>query len=230
MRILTDLFDSSGHTESLLVLLPPSKAKIEDFYTQGFVEAVRQREIQIDLILADIPYQHVMNKTAAKALHEQVIQPAYSAGYRNIWLAGISLGAFNALCYAAEYAAHLAGVHLISPYPGTGDILAEIIDAGGPAAWARTLPSKQDERAWWYWLCREADAGLWKTPVHFGTGSEDRFMRGQHMLANLLPAERVSILPGSHTWPTWMMLWQDWLDHGPLVNRSLHTTKITSKK
>lgn len=41
MRILTDLFDSPGRTETLLVLLPPVEAKIEYFYTQGFVDAVR---------------------------------------------------------------------------------------------------------------------------------------------------------------------------------------------
>ena len=65
------------------------------------------------------------------------------------------------------------------------------------------------------WLCREAKAGLWQTPVYFGTGSEDRFLRGQRMLADLLPSERVRILPGAHDWPTWQRLWHDWLGHGP---------------
>jgi hypothetical protein len=227
MKILTDLYDSSSRTETLLVLLPPSGSEIEDFYTQGFVDAVRQRGIQIDLMLADVTFQYLMDKTVVKALHEHVIQPAHATGYRKIWLAGISLGAFNALCYASEYASHLAGIHLMSPYPGMRDILAEIIDAGGPTAWAHTPTTQQDGRAWWYWLCQEADVGQWQTPVYFGTGSEDRFMRGQRMLADLLPAERVRILPGSHTWPTWHMLWHDWLDHGPLANRSLHKTEIT---
>ena len=216
MRILTDLFDSASRSETLVVLLPPSGSRIEDFYTQGFVDAVRQRNIQIDLMLAEITYQHVIDKTVASALHTQVVQPALAAGYRNIWLAGISLGAFNALHYASEHASHLAGIHLMAPYPGTGDILAEIKSGGGPAAWVRASPSNQeDERAWWHWLIRETDQGQWRTPVYFGTGSEDRFLRGQRMLADLLPAERVRILPGAHDWLTWQRLWHDWLDHGP---------------
>ena len=222
MRILTDLFDNSRRAETLVVLLPPSGARIEDFYTQGFVDAVRQRDIPIDLMLAEVTYRHVMEKTVASALHEHVVQPAQAAGYRNIWLAGISLGAFNALHYASKHASHLAGIHLISPYPGTGDIIAEIIGGSGTTAWVRASPSNQeDERAWWHWLCREADQGQWRTPVYFGTGSEDRFLNGQHMLADLLPAERVRILPGLHDWPTWQSLWHDWLDHGPLAGRSL---------
>ena len=218
MRILTDLFDNSDRTETLLVLLPPAQARIEDFYTQGFVDAIRRRRIKIDLLLAETTYQHVMNKTVVSALYEHVVQPAQDSGYQKIWFAGISLGAFNAMYYVSEYAAHLAGVHLISPYPGTGDILAEIIGAGDPIVWSRTTSVDQkDERAWWYWLCREAVAGQWKTPVYLGTGSEDRFLRGQRMLADLLPKDNVRILSGSHDWTTWQALWHDWLDHGPLA-------------
>lgn len=218
MRILNDLYSDSGRSQTLLVLLPPSEARIEDFYTQGFVAAVRCRQIEIDLALAETTYQHVMSKTVAASLHHHVVQPAQLAGYQNIWFAGISLGAFNALHYASEYACHLAGLHLIAPYPGTGDILAEISGAGGPAAWASQPPADQsDERAWWFWLCREAAAAEWKTPVYFGTGSEDRFLRGQRMLAGQLPSERVRILAGGHAWPVWQALWCDWLDHGPLA-------------
>lgn len=228
MRILTDLFDSAIRAETLLVLLPPAGARIEDFYTHGFIDAVRRRHIPADLMLAETTYQHVMGKTTAAALHEHVVQPARSAGYRQIWLAGISLGAFNALHYASKHAAHLAGIHLIAPYPGTGDILAEIVTAGGPAEWARNPPANQeDERAWWYWLCREAVAEKWGTPVYLGTGSEDRFLRGQNLLADLLPGGHVSILPGTHAWPTWQTLWCDWLDHGPLA--CLNTTGTTRK-
>lgn len=218
MRILTDLFNSDSRTSTLLVLLPPSMARIEDFYTQGFVDAVRHRGIPIDLMLAEVTHQQVMNKTVASALHTHVVQPAQADGYRKIWFAGISLGAFNALYYASEYANHLAGIYLMAPYPGTGDILAEIIEAGGPDAWFRSQPTKhEDERAWWSWLCGEARTGDWPTPVHFGTGSEDRFLRGQFMIAHLLPTERVRILSGAHDWSTWQTLWHYWLDHGPLA-------------
>jgi Putative esterase len=215
MRIQSDLYNKSARTETMLVLLAPSKALIEDFHTQGFVAAIRRRRIPIDLILAEADFQLVMDKTVACTLHEQVVLPAIALGYQKIWLAGISLGAFYALYYAAEYAAHLAGIYLMAPYPGTADILAEINAAGGPGLWSCS-PDQNDERAWWHWLCREAAAGLWNTPVYLGTGSKDRFLRGQLLLAGLLPVQNVRIIEGSHAWPIWLNLWQDWLDHGPL--------------
>lgn len=217
MQVLTDHYMGPGRPDALLVLLPPAQAQLTDFYSHGFVAAVRERGIPIDLVLAQVNYQHVMSNTSASSLHEHVVRPALAAGYRQIWLAGISLGAFNALHYAAAHAIHLAGIHLMAPYPGTGDVLAEISAAGGPRAWSQSPTSgHNDERAWWHWLCGEAIAQQWPTPVYFGTGDADRFLRGQRMLADLLPAARVRHVPGAHDWPTWTALWRVWLNDGPL--------------
>lgn len=221
MRILTDSFSESSRADSLLVLLPPALTRIEDFYAQGFVDAVRQRGIPIDIALAEVTQQLVMDNTLVSALHTHVVQPAQAAGYRHIWLAGISIGAFNALYYASVHAAHLTGIFLIAPYPGTADILAEMTEAGGARAWCDAHPTnRDDERAWWHWLCNQAKAGKWHPPVYMGTGCEDRFLRGQRLLAALLPADRVLILSGPHAWPTWQSLWHDWLDHGHLIASS----------
>jgi pimeloyl-ACP methyl ester carboxylesterase len=224
MKILRDPFPGPCRPDTLVVLLPPAQSQLMDFHTQDFVGAVRRKALPVDIALAEVTYEHVMRKTVASLLDEQVVQPAKVAGYRDIWLAGISLGAFAALHYAAEHAENLAGIHLIAPYPGTGDILAEIMAAGGPAPWAQTpLSEGADERAWWRWLCREADAGKWRTPVHLSTGTRDRFGRGQSMLAALLPSQNVRTLAGGHDWQTWQGLWQDWLEQGPFATRWAHT-------
>jgi hypothetical protein len=230
MRILTDLFDSQNRQDTLLVLLPPAESSIEDFISHGFVEAVRSRQIRTDILLAEVTHQHVMSKTIVSALHEHVMLPALASGYKKIWFAGISLGAFNALFYASEYAEHLAGIYLIAPYPGTGDILAEIIAAGGAAKWTHTQSTnRDDERAWWHWISQESAAGLWSTPVYFGTGTEDRFLRGQRILAELLPGENVRMISGTHTWPTWIALWQEWLESAPLACQSSHSSVAFSR-
>jgi pimeloyl-ACP methyl ester carboxylesterase len=154
-----------------------------------------------------------------------VIGPAVAAGYRQIWLAGISLGAFNALHYAAAHSDQLAGIHLIAPYPGTGDILAEISRTGGPHAWAQTEPTEQnDERTWWRWLCLQSSTRQWPTPVYLSTGNADRFLRGQLMLAELIPETHVHFAPGGHDWSTWKALWLTWLDNGPLSQLSYQTS------
>jgi len=213
MRTLTDRL--AQRPDTLLVLLPGAHTELEDFGRHGFIDAVRARGMQTDILMADLNYTHVMAQTVAATLHDQVIEPAQQAGYHHIWLAGISLGGLNALLYAAEHAASLAGIHLLAPYPGTADIVAEIRAAGGPQAWAQTPTADLgDERVVWRWLLAQqtADSPL---PVSFGCGAEDRFIRNQRLLAELLPAERVSYLPGGHDWPAWQALWADWLARGP---------------
>ena len=223
MRQVTDAFDGSSRASTLLVLLPPAEARIEDLQAQGFVLSVRRGGIRADIVLAELTYDHLMARTAVSTLHEQVVLPARADGYRDIWLAGISLGAFHALHYAGEHARHVSGLHLISPYPGTADVLAEITAAGGPMAWADTPSSGQaDERNWWRWLCGQARAAQWPTPVYLSTGTEDRFRDGQRMLAGLLPASNVHWVPGGHAWPAWQAMWAHWLRAGPLAALGTH--------
>ncbi|SCK20348.1 alpha/beta hydrolase [Vogesella sp. LIG4] len=218
MRTIDDRWQPAQRADSLLVLLPPAKATLEDLIAQGMVAAVRERGLPLDIVLAEVGYQQVMAGTVASSLQQAVVQPALDAGYRHIWLAGISLGAFNALHYAACYAAlcgqRLAGIKLLAPYPGTADILQEIGAAGGPQAWAADpATSRQDERIWWHWLA----AGAGDCPVWLGLSEQDRFLAGQQLLAGLLPPQRVQRTDGEHSWPAWLRLWQHWLDHGPLA-------------
>lgn len=217
MRTRTDLYAAYQRSETLLVLLPPALSSIDDFDAHGFVSAVRQRHLPVDLLLADVTAQHVLDNSVVSALATQVLQPARVHGYRSIWLAGISMGAFNALYCAATHADQLAGLYLMAPYTGTADVLAEIRAAGGAARWCQQQTSVHDERTWWQWLCQESLKAQWPTPVYFATGETDRFLSGQRLLADLLPPEHVCMLPGSHQWSTWKTLWEDWLDHGPLA-------------
>lgn len=218
MQLRTELHTAGTRSPTLLVLLPPSLSQLEDFYQHGFVDALRQRPVAADLWLADVTGQHVLDRTVVSALHTGVVLPARALGYRSIWFAGISMGGFCALHYAAQHAAELAGLCLLAPYPGTGDVLAEIRAAGGAAQWAQSASDPQrDERAWWSWLCGQARQADWKTPVYFGSGNHDRFLRGQRLLTPLLPPERVHEIDGGHDWPTWRALWEHWLDHGPLA-------------
>jgi pimeloyl-ACP methyl ester carboxylesterase len=213
MRRIDDALSPGQRAENLLVLLPPALSKLEDLLEQGFVAEVRGRGLPLDIVLAEPCYQQVMGKTVAEDLHQEVVMPALSAGYRRIWLAGVSLGAFNALTYAAVYGECVAGMKLIAPYPGTSDILHEIQAAGGPEAWAADPASSHaDERAWWHWL---AHAGRFCQPeIYLGLASQDRFHSGQAMMAGLVPAERVHRVEGDHSWPVWQALWRHWLDQG----------------
>ena len=104
VRQIDVLQDSAERPATLLVFLPPAQASIEDYLHQGFISALRERHICADALLAAITYEDVMSKTVAQRLHTCVIRPAITKGYSQIWLVGISLGAFNALHYAAIHA------------------------------------------------------------------------------------------------------------------------------
>jgi len=221
LRVLTERCCTSDSSDTLLVLLPPALASVDDYYVQGFVKAWRERAVPVDLQLADLSGQQVLNKTAVADLHVQVVEPALAQGYRSIWFAGISLGAYSALLYAAAHAPslqqRLAGLYLMSPYPGTNDILAEIRAAGSLAAWSQLHPSREDERAWWHWLRASGKARGPGPAVYFGAGRADRFYRGQSLIAEALAPACVQWVEGGHDWPTWKSLWDTWLECGPLA-------------
>lgn len=224
MRTLLDCAGDARAT-TLLVLLPPANAGIDDLIQQGFVAAAREEKVVADILLAEITAEQVMNKTAMPALRDEVIMPAQTQGYRRIWLAGISLGAFNALHYVAAFADDIAGLILLAPYPGTGDILREINLAGGIDAWAGAPNrSHADERAWWYWLWNESKTPRAK-PVYIGLGAGDRFIAGQRLLASLVAANNVDEIAGDHSWPIWQQLWQRWLARGLLTEMQSSNTQ-----
>ena len=224
IRTLIDRVDEITPS-ALIVFLPPAMTTLEDIVAHGFIVALRARNIAADMLLAEITHEQVMQQRVAETLHENIIAPALAQNYRQIWIAGISLGAFNALHYVSRYAARfsdeITGLCLLAPYPGTGDILREITAAGGPAAWA-TTPNRalHDERQWWYWLWQQTQAGPTAMPIYAGLSTDDRFLRGQKMLTQLISAENVDVIPGVHDWPAWLTLWERWLDRN-MLNRHL---------
>ena len=213
MDIQTDCLPQRPDT--LLVLLPGAHVVPADFWHYGFVDAVRSRRFAVDIVSANVDYLHVMARTVVSALQAEVIEPALAQGYRSIWFAGISLGGLNSLLYAAHHGDLLAGIHLLSPYPGTRDIWLEIHAAGGLQAWRDSAAADLgEERDAWRWLVDQARAA-YPVKVSFGCGEQDRFITTQRMFTDILPAERVHLIPGTHDWPTWQALWQLWLETSP---------------
>ena len=44
--------------------------------------------------------------------------------------------------------------------------------------------------------------------IFLGYGTRDRYARTSELLAQRLPAARVSTVAGGHDWPTWIKLWK----------------------
>ena len=229
MRHLTDLAHAGRRADALVILLPGAYHQPEDFIAQGFISAVRERGLDIDLQMAELKFEDIANLNAVQQIHDCLVQPALGAGYRHIWLAGISIGGYIAMAYADRYAvgqasSHLAGLLLLAPYPGSRIVTNEIMKAGGLQAWSLQDGDVTDaERRNWHWL--KTHAGI-DTPTYLAYGTEDRFADGHALMATSLVESHVYCIPGDHTWPAWQKMWHNFLDtHSGLFamdNAKLH--------
>lgn len=217
MRYLIDLAQSRQHADTLVIMLPGAYHQPEDFIKEGFVSAVRERELAIDLIMAELTFSDITDQTALTKIYSNLVQPAIAAGYQNIWLAGISIGGYMAVAYANCYPRQLAGLLLLAPYPGNRMTTGEIAYAGGIAAWAPdAIPDEDTERGNWYWLKTHVNSS--EIEIHLSYGEQDRFAESHLMMAQALPLARVDKIPGDHVWPVWQQLWHNFLDKRFVMN------------
>lgn len=203
---------------TLVVMLPGAYSRPGEFIEAGFVDAMRRRGLAADVWIPDAHLRYYEERSVFVRLEEDVLAPARSR-YPRIWIVGISLGGFGALGCAALQADALAGIVLLAPYLGTRTVLQEIAAAGGPAAWRQRViagggPAADDmERRNWLWLTAPT------RPVYLGYGVEDRFAPQLRALDTVLPAGRITTVPGGHDWPPWLALWNGWLDRNLVEER-----------
>jgi pimeloyl-ACP methyl ester carboxylesterase len=213
-----------AQTDTLLVLLPGAYSDPEEFVREGFIDAVRERRLAVDVLRVDAHVGYYSNASIIDRLQADVIAPAQARGYRAIWIAGISIGGFGGLIYAEERPGELAGIVAIAPYLGERLIATGIDNAGGLARWRappllpEMSPLEKRELRVWRWLQAYA-AGpppnghpqLW-----LGYGLDDRFAFSHRLLAGALPPDHVATTQGGHDWPEWMRLWRSLLPRLPL--------------
>jgi pimeloyl-ACP methyl ester carboxylesterase len=207
MRTLRVAATPGRRAATEVVLLPPAYSAPEDFVEAGFAEAVRARRLDLDLSFVAPELHDVTDRTLIAAVREEFIAPARVQG-TPLWLGGVSLGAYLALCCAEREPAALAGVALFAPYLGSYLITGEIARAG-LAAWTEPEGAEDDEerRIWRFLKNRRSQP--W---IHLGLGREDRFAERQRVLAAALEPGEVDTVSGGHDWPTWRRLWDNFLD------------------
>ena len=215
MELLADDRACSTQASVLLVMLPGAHMTPAEMQAEGLLDAVRQRHLAVDVLVAGAALDYVYDGSLLRRLHEDVIAPYRARGYQRIWLAGISLGGFAAMGYALNHPGTVEGIIALAPYLGRRQLVQEIADAGGASRWNSSQVPRPDDldQQLWRWLARlPADAPA----LYLGFGREDRFAQGHQLLAQLLPATNVRSAPGGHDWAPWRQLWAEWLDAGLL--------------
>ena len=210
MRTLFEPAQAGITADTRILFLPAAYTDPEDFVRAGFVSAVRDRELPLDLVFAELNLQHLTDRTILRRVRHELVLPARALGCRSIWLCGISLGGFIGLSFAERYASEIDGLCLLAPYLGNHMIVGEIERAHGIAAWDPGDPAPDDdERRLWRFIKSEPGG---RVAIRLGYGREDRFANGQRMLADALHPSQVQVIPGGHEWPVWSQLWADFLD------------------
>jgi pimeloyl-ACP methyl ester carboxylesterase len=212
-----------GRTSRCLVVFLPGMGDHEtDFVEHGFLDALSARSMAVDVVAADATFGYYLNRTVVARLHDDVLQPAREAGYRQIWLVGISMGGMGALLLTKSGEPGLAGAVLMAPYLGDDNLLQEIDRAGGVARWNPGPIGERDyQRDVWRFIKektaqRDPEA---RPLLYLAAGDKDKLRFGHRLLAATLPSDRILWTAGTHDWAPWSVLWADFLDHSDFRTR-----------
>jgi pimeloyl-ACP methyl ester carboxylesterase len=210
----------------VIVLLPGFGDQPKDFDAHGFVRILQQRAPGFDIVAADAHYGYYRTATVITQLHDHVIGPLVQRGYRQIWLAGVSMGGHGAVAYARTHPERITGLMLFAPHMGPGDTVKTVNDAGGICSWP--VPVRREDgragfaQANFAWLkhvmCRKPPG------VQLFVGVGDKDIGASYLLSSLVDPSHTVILPGGHNWDVWVPA-LDLLAQRAFVEGPAHATR-----
>ncbi|MFO0595225.1 MAG: alpha/beta hydrolase [Myxococcaceae bacterium] len=206
----------------LVVFLPGAGDSAASFERYGFVDALKQKGLSVDVIAADATLGYYMRGIMPERLDADVLQATRSKGYQQTWLIGMSMGGMGTLLYSHEHVDTVTGIFMLAPFLGDRSLTAEIHDAGGLAKWkapakVERITSDTYQRELWRWL-QGVTAGTEKGPnLYLGWGTEDSLAPSAAVLAEALPKGHVFTTPGPHKWAPWKALLDQFLAESDFV-------------
>ncbi|MFN2367284.1 MAG: alpha/beta fold hydrolase [Desulfurivibrionaceae bacterium] len=205
--------DASEH-RNLLIILRGFGGSHHDFEKNGIINEVRRSKLPFDIVVPAAHFGYYRTETLPERLKHDIIDPARAKGYRDIWLAGFSMGGLGSLFTVRRYPEAVNGVILVSPFLGKGAILTEIEEAGGVGNWS--VPAGR-EGEWqydiWAWLKEYNDAPRRFPEIHLGYGDNDPVIQGgSSLLARSLRPEDCFTVPGRHDYETFKEIWRRHLE------------------
>lgn len=204
----------------LMVLMPGFGDSDTDFDRHGFIAELRARKLSVDTVSANSKVGYYARGMLAERMDTDIMAPN-TRGYEQVWMVGVSMGGMGSLLTTQRHP-EVVGVVLIAPFLGESDLISEILQAGGLAAWKappKVAVQNGDnyQRDTWRWL-----QGAVRAPspaIYMLSGDRDPGMRAHRLLGSNLPPERVFHDRGDHDWGPWKRLWIDFLDHSDFAKR-----------
>jgi pimeloyl-ACP methyl ester carboxylesterase len=200
---------ASEPARTLVVMLPGAGDRVGDFDEHGFIAAMRDSGMNVDMLEVDAHWGYYKSRTLLDRMEQDVLAPNRDK-YEEIWLVGISLGGFGAVLTARAYPDDIDGIILLAPYLGPRRTVVAINQAGGLERWQP--PAEVDDARWdvenWRMLKNAcAVEGTGKPAVYLMYGEDDFGVRAHSLLAAALPSSRVRTIEGGHAWTVWEKLW-----------------------
>lgn len=199
---------SASEIKRMVIVLPGRGDTLEDLEQSGIASVIQQRMPDTDVLLVELTLPYYIEGRAPQRLHEQIVRAAKKGGYREIYLAGASMGGMGVLAYEREYPNQMSGLILMAPNMGDSDLIEEIKAAGGVARWnAGPIPeqitSDNVTREQWRqvqsWINnRERSRQVWLI-----CGKSDRFHAAAPFIAQILPPGHYVEPAGGHAWAVW---------------------------
>ncbi len=206
--IASQLIQAQQPGQRLVVVLPGRADDLDALRRSGMAEAIQGAWPDADVLLAEVTLGDYMRGDAPERLRAEVIVPARERGrYREVWLAGASMGGMGTLMYDRLYPGEMDGLVLLAPYLGNAGLVKEIADAGGVAQWEAGPPQAADADGWQRELWRHIQ-GAARDPdaagrIWLAYGDRDRLRKAFPQLIPALRQDQVLVREGGHTWTVW---------------------------
>lgn len=217
----------------LVVMLPGRGDSLQSLSDTGIATIIQHSWPDADVILTGLTMPFYQQGRAEQRLHDEVIEPARRRAYRQVWLAGVSLGGMGALLYDHDYPDQIDGLLLLSPYLGEHAIHQQIRQAGGLAAWRAGAAQPLGPNTFQHELWRSLQG--WSQRPHrthstwLAYGADEPFRQPIELMSPLLPADHVIMLPGQHNWKLWIPAMRDLLERAK-AEHALDTTSADPGK
>lgn len=205
---------SGERQDRLLVYLPGRGDSAEDFEKRGMWSLLKEQGGAFDAIAVDAHLGYYIKMSIVERVMKDIVQPARSKGYKEIWVVGNSMGGLGSLLVEKVHPGTWDGMFLLAPFLGDDKSLyRQFDDAGGVRNWdphvkfARTDFSPR----LWLWLKEWPDNYEDRPELYLGYGDSDRLRLGIDYFSQLLPSKRVFESSGGHNWEVWLTLFENML-------------------
>lgn len=197
--------------KALVAVLPGMATSAEDLRDEGIAAAIQRGWPQADVLLVDATFQYYRQGVLVPRLH-RLIGQARASGYREIWLAGGSMGGLGVLLYEWAHPGEMAGLVLISPF--LGDDVPAQVRQGGLAQWqpgplAPQMDGDNFEQHVWVMIQGWRAHPELARRVWLVCGTEDRLFQDVQTLAPEITPGQYIASPGGHDWAYWVPAAED---------------------